>query len=783
MTMAKTSLCIIAMAAWLLSSHVAADEFRFDRRSDWQEWTSPIGAIQLRPDGQVELGWYGTDTDPMDDMSLFSHPTRKSGEVFGGLTAQSNNRDARLLADNDRDTWWQPDAGADPDNAWIHIDLGRLVLMKEIRLVFPDTLGVRPFRDFSVFVSEGSTVSSSADVWRFQRVFTTTEPNELGEIVIPLSIEDFGDIATGENLVTGKSLDFMPVHYIRFLPHEVGENAALAEIEVTAIGDNIALTTFERGGTIRSGRPKVEELRDGTVDNAWPLIANNLNRFWQDGGMWFEWDLGALFHVSRIVFYQWPPNHLGRTTFGIGGTNTGYNLEMTDGTPIARDDPFRSPFDYTRVSLVDNSQAPGRYVFDHQLEDRVGRYLFWNHMDVEDRRVGYIMLEVFIYSAGYPAQAALTSDFIDLGGAKSITGISWDADTPPGTRITVQTRTGNELDVEQFFFKKNGEPITEAQYNKLPKVVRGEIVEVPKEGADWSGWSEPHLSPGQPFRSPTPRQLLRMRVSLETDDPQITPVLKSVTLHFDEALVQKGVEAAIYPREAIAGEWQDFRYVLQPIFTARDRGFDRVILPVPGQVRNVSLRIDGQESEGSVESTADTLVVAMPGRVLRDSVEVLFTARPLSNPTRFLASVANSAQPDNRQEVRPPDVDDDGDGEVDRTDREALFVFLPDVATGGTIRNLVVSSRAITPNGDAINDNLRITFDLFRTRVAAELRLYNLAGHLLRVVSGRRGETQELVWDGMVDDRPAAPGIYVCRVEVPADAGPEAETLLVSVAY
>lgn len=781
--MAKTSLCIIAMTAWLLSSRAAADEIRFESLRDWQQWTSPIGAIQLRQDGQVELGWYGTDTDPMDNMSLFSHPTRKSGEVFGGLTAHSNNRNARFVFDNDPDTWWQPDAGADPDNAWIDIDLGRLVLLKEIRLVFPDTLDVRPFRDFSVFVSEGSTVSPSEDVWRFQRVFTTTEPNELGEIVIPLSIEDFGDVATGENMVLGKTLDFMPVHYIRFLPHEVGEGAALAEIEVTAIGDNIALTTFDRGGTIRSGRPKVEELRDGTVDNAWPLIANNLNRFWQDGGMWFEWDLGALFHVSRIVFYQWPPNHLGRTTFGIGGTNNGYNLEMTDGTPIARDDAFRSPFDYTRVSLVDNSRAPVRYVFDHPLEDRVGRYLFWNHFDVQDRRVGYIMLEVFIYSAGYPAQAALTSDFIDLGGAKSITGISWDADTPPGTRITVQTRTGNELDAEQFFFKKNGEPVTEAQYNKLPKVVRGEIVEEPKEGADWSGWSEPHLASGQSFRSPTPRRLLRMRVSLETDDPKITPVLNSVTLHFDAALVQKGVEAAIYPREAIAGEWQDFRYVLLPTFTARDQGFDRVILPVPGDVRNVSLRINGEEVEGSVESTVDTLVIAMPRRTLRDSVEVMFTARPLSNPTRFLASVANSAQPDNRQEVRPLEVDDDGDGDLDRTDREALFVFLPNTTSGGTIRNLAVSNRIITPNGDAINDNLRITFDLFRTKVAAELRLYSLSGRLLRVVAGQRGETQQLVWDGMVDDRPAPPGIYVCRLAVPTDAGQEAKTLLVRVAY
>ena len=122
--------------------------------------------------------------------------------------------------------------------------------------------------------------------------------------------------------------------------------------------------------------------------------------------------------------------------------------------------------------------------------------------------------------------------------------------------------------------------------------------------------------------------------------------------------------------------------MLQPTFTARDQGFDRVILPVPGEVRNVSLRIKGEEVEGSVESTVDTLVVAMPRRSLRDSVEVMFTARPLNNPTRFLASVANSAQPDNRQEVRPLAVDDDGDGEFDRTDREALFVFLPNTVSG-----------------------------------------------------------------------------------------------------
>jgi len=772
----------VVMAVWLLSSYAVADEVRFDRLSDWQTWTSPVGAVQLQPDGRVELGWYGTDTDPMDDMSLFSHPTRKSGDVFGGLTAQSNNRDARFLADNEHDTWWQPDAGADPDNAGVHIDLGRVVLLEELRLVFPDTLGLRPFRDFSVYVSEGATVSSTADVWRFQRVFTTTKPNELNEITIPLTIDDFGDVATGENLVTAKTLDFTPVHYIRFVPHETGEGAALAEIEATAVGDNIALQTYDRGGTVRAGRVRVEEALDGTVDNSWAVIANSYESTWQEGGLWFEWDLGALFHISRVVFYSWPPQHLGRTTFGVGGASWGHNLEITDGTPIARDDGFRSPFDYTRVSVVQNL-VPRRYIFDHQLGDWVGRYMFWNHdFNPVGRGVGYLMLEVFIYSAGYPAQASLTSDFIDLGGAKSITEISWDADTPPGTRITVQTRTGNELDAEKFYYKKNGDSVTEAQYNKLPKVVRGEIVEVPREGGDWSGWSGPMAS-GEAFQSPTPRQLLRMRMRLETDDPEVTPVLRSVTLHYDDALVQKGVEASIHPREAMAGEWQDFRYVLQPTYTSRDLGFDRVILPVPGEVRDVSLRIDGEELESIVESAVDTLIVAMPRRVRRDSVEVMFTARLLSNPTRFLASVENSTQPGNLQEVRSLEVDDDGDGESDRTDREALFVFLPEVTKGGTIRNLAVSSRVITPNGDAINDDLRITFDLFRTEVAAELRLYDLAGRLLRVVYGQPGETQQLVWDGMVGDRPAAPGIYVCRVEVRADAGKGTETLLVNVAY
>ena len=101
----------------------------------------------------------------------------------------------------------------------------------------------------------------------------------------------------------------------------------------------------------------------------------------------------------------------------------------------------------------------------------------------------------------------------------------------------------------------------------------------------------------------------------------------------------------------------------------------------------------------------------------------------------------------------------------------------------GKLVDLTSSSGVITPNGDAINDDLRITFDLLRSEVAAELHLYDLTGRLLRVVSGQPGETQVLVWDGTVKDKPAAPGIYVCRIEVPSDAQTWTQTLVVSVAY
>ena len=203
------------------------------------------------------------------------------------------------------------------------------------------------------------------------------------------------------------------------------------------------------------------------------------------------------------------------------------------------------------------------------------RYIFWN-TEFVTTWVGFLIYETFLYAKGHPSEASPESDFIPLGGAqnlaKNITSISWEADLPPGTSLQGQSRTGEELTAEFRYYKKDGTPLTKQQYDKLPNVVLAPIEELVVEGPDWSPWSEPHRSPGEAFRSPTPRQFLRLRVSLSNDDPKLTPVLHSLTVHFGDALVQRGIDAEIFPREGEVGEWQEFSYRLRIPFTVALRG-------------------------------------------------------------------------------------------------------------------------------------------------------------------------------------------------------------------
>ena len=772
------TLAAVVLISLLATQAGFGDEYRIDRRSQWLTWRAPEGALELRGDGSLELGWYGGRTDPLDDMRQFEHATRTQGVVSGGITAYSNQSWARRLHDDNASTWWQPDPDDGLENWWIHVDLGRIVLLEKIRLVFPDTAGARPFEDFSVYVSEGITVSPSRDVYRFHKVATTTRPNRERELeydLITIDPSGGGSPAEGKNMVVGDTLRFRPIQHVRFVPHKLTPDAALAELELVAIGDDIALGTVPRGGSIRAGKSLVEAIFDGTADIAWnPAASRVAEAFWQVGGNWFEWDLGATFWLDRIVIFSAKPTEVGWTTYYTGSSALGYDLSVSDGTSAMRsEEAFRGPYDYTQISFVTNTAQPRRWIFDHQFHREKARYVWWNH-DLNTGSFGFMMFEAFLYGEGYPAAATLESDFIDLGAAKNLTAVSWEADLPPATAVQVQTRTGEELATSVRYFHKNGTEVTAQKYhNKLFKTFRGDTLVVFVEGPDWSSWSEPHRVSGEAFRSPTPRRYLRMRLDLLTEDPQVTPVLHSLSVQYRDALVQKGIEAEILPREAEVGQWQEFSYHLRPTYTAGDRGFDGVSIPVPAPARQVSVTLGTAPLDGfNVSAAGDTLVIDFGQRVLRDSVVVRFTTRPLEDPTRFAAAVTNSSQEGNVQEVRP-------------AHREALQVFLPDVSAGADyISNLSLAAPVVTPNGDGINDQLRLTFDLLRAAVVPSLQILDLGGRPVRTLTGREARAQEITWDGTYEGgAPVPPGVYLLRVEVRAEADTEVAVRLVTVAY
>ena len=104
---------------------------------------------------------------------------RRSGARFGGIwEAKSNPQTANLIVDDDLETFWQPD----PDDVldqWLQIDLGRPVLARQIRLVFPDREGARPLRQFSVFVASGARIQALNDVFKLKRSIAPPDPTPL----------------------------------------------------------------------------------------------------------------------------------------------------------------------------------------------------------------------------------------------------------------------------------------------------------------------------------------------------------------------------------------------------------------------------------------------------------------------------------------------------------------------------------------------------------------------------------------------------------------------------
>jgi hypothetical protein len=762
----------------------------FDSSEEWALWQQPFGLTQVGAEGQLQLVKFRKNINLVADAHLFSHETRTKGDaVAGGLwQAGSNAAEAPLAIDGDPTTYWQPSPDDASEDWFITIDLGRAALAREIRLKFPDQEGARPFRQFRVFATSGVRISATEDLFLYRQIFRTTRPNAETEIVIPLRYA-----GRDSTLVIDPDLDFTPkernqyrlIQYIQIISEEQNEDAALAEIEVVGIGDNIAIGTNLRGNFVEGdGTGSTFNLFDANLNtNNTVTSCRGALSEWTEGGTWFRADLGATFFIDEMFIYSMRPDE-GTLGFTVHGTGPGHTFLFSDGTPATGTTPLvevPENVDYDEVLTHLHPNADNLLYMRYLFAPRKARYLFWRGVSC----LGWGIAkwgELQLFSPGYPAQVELQSSFIDLGQVagdnrpKVIKSLSWDADLPPGTRLQLRSRSGNALSEHYTHYDRKGDVVTQEKWTSSPKVLRGEVDTSLVVGEDWGAWSNVYQVSGEPFKSDSPRRFMLLEMILSTEDPDVAPTVNSVSIEFEDALVQ-GARGSVIPREASPNEETRFTYTLWPESDASDSGFDRLRFTVPEPVDLSSVEImagNANVAPSAVDMQGDSLLIDLPQAISGDSLQVSFTTRLLQNATVFTLDLGLSERPGLWQSV-------------EAAERRSNIVMLPEL-TGSSqlIDDLQIASQVFTPNGDGVNDQLEVRFVAFKVEgTEPQVEVFDLAGrHIAGLAPGTDGSQRLFTWNGLGADGAALdPGIYVLRVDLGADSGDDTALRTIAVAY
>ena len=246
------------------------------------------------------------------------------------------------------------------------------------------------------------------------------------------------------------------------------------------------------------------------------------------------------------------------------------------------------------------------------------------------------------------------------------------------------------------------------------------------------------------------------------------------------------VLAEIAPVLATTGVATEFTYMLLPRLEAEDLGFDTIEIDTPTEAQGIdAVRYSGEEVAFEVRRLdARGFEVGVP-RIdqARDGelIEVVFRCEVFKFGTLFSGRVYDSTRPQEvRQVVTPGEV-------VELVEDNTLSVGLTHIA-GQVVGALRLVPAAFTPNGDQINDAVRIEYDLLNVIGNAEVAvvLYDLQGTRIGEVFRGLAQSGQFAaeWDGR-DGTGAllAPGLYVLRLEVETDGGIKGRSRIVSLVY
>lgn len=748
---------------WLAGA-LSAESLRFDAAHEWQTWPLPLGIVALDDAGVIRPVEIRKNPDPVRDAAAFG----------GGIhAAGSNALTAARAIDGNRQTGWSPNLADDLDDWWIEIDLGRAVAARRVVLTFLET--APPCALFDVLLSTGEPA-----------IDVVGNPIE-GSLVYRVQ-ERFKENQRPQVALTLDPVRDPFVQFIRVEMLDCGPDAALAEVEVEAIGDNLALGLADKGG----GLELIVDI-DGFGDAA--SFANVLPLADGRFSLWTE---------NRRI--NRPVDVISRMTLDLGAVFW-VDLVRIVGDFLSRPGQFRFNFDRYEVLTADGSLAPdGTRIWHKQfagqatmsnrqlgianhhfapLETRYVRveWVFWDAACAA-ACVGCGIVppcqfwggtrELQVFGEGYPQRVVLPSPLIDLGGDKQVHAIHWQADAQAKTRVEVRSRTGNDLQMDITYHDKNGRGVSERKYNKLIPSFKGRIDTALSPGADWSPWSKLYLQPGEPFASPSPRRYAELEVALVSEQPDAGAALDWLALEFGDP-VAHAVVGEIFPVEVQPGERTEFAYYIRPQQVA-GRGFDHLAVETSAPIEFVAVLVEGEIVEATAEPTEGGLTVALAAPVQsRQLVELRFAGTVFVDATRFDAFIA---QGEVRQRVEAGDASS-------AVASSTNAVRLPVGAR--LLANVSMGPLSLTPNGDGVNDALQVEFDLVNMLAARwiGLRIFDLAGRLVweRAEEGRAGG-RAWVWDGRGRwGAPVEPGLYIAELRVEGDEQSYSQRRVVAVAY
>tara|TARA_B100001094_G_C18149055_1_gene782559 strand:+ start:100 stop:1611 length:1512 start_codon:yes stop_codon:yes gene_type:complete len=371
--------------------------------------------------------------------------------------------------------------------------------------------------------------------------------------------------------------------------------------------------------------------------------------------------------------------------------------------------------------------------------------------------------------------------------------------------------------------------LTREDYQSLPGNLRRQVE---PDLEFWSGVQK--ANNGELIKAPSGRPYIQIQIEFESLSPNAATVLKDLRFEYSAPQITDLVLGEIAPSVGVvAGRDTMFTMAIKASLGPENNGINCIQVFTPARVNAVeSLSI--QDTELSLTSTDnreigekefqvlyvndDQFVIGFPdikpenvGGDGEVTMNLKFRARVIDFQTNFSANVfldtlqgnydrsytsngilALGVESDTLALFLPQPVQ--GADVIDFKLRDALsdrnsLAVVADISAQGKdlISNVKFSADLFTPNGDDINDELSVDYDvqrLLEDRIL-HFEVYDLAGNRVHHSQKElRSGGYSDKWDGKSNTGVlVVPGIYVVRLSADADESTKAVSRLVSVVY